>query len=328
MFVVALCLAVPALSDDTGQPDFETYLAGVKQRAVEEGISEATVDLAFTNLKPDPRVIGFDRKQPEFTQTFDEYLKARVSDYRVRRGRELMIEHAALLEKLERAYGVESHYIVAIWGLETGFGSYQGKYPIIRSLATLGHDPRRSTFFTDQLIMALRILDEEHITPDLFVGAWAGAMGQSQFMPGSFLKFAEDFDGDGRKDIWSSTADALASIANYLREAGWQPGEVWGGQGIMKSGMTLVPTASPASGCRALKHLTDRQTIQMWESQGVQFRGDLPDGDYAVVMPEAGSDGIYLAGENFRVILSYNCANKYAVSVGLLADALVSRPPS
>lgn len=306
--------------------EFVDYLEQVRAQAVAEGISESTVDEAFKNLTPDERVIGFDRKQPEFVQTFDQYLEARVSDFRQQEGKRLLQEHKALLARVTERYGVEAEFIVAFWGLETSFGRYQGKYSIIRSLATLGHDPRRATFFTSELIHALRILDQGHVKPESFVGAWAGAMGQSQFLPSSFLRFAQDFDGDGRKNIWQSEADVFASIANYLNEAGWREGAGWGGRVSLPAlDFDSLKPETYDTRCRALRHHSRKLPLAEWQALGVVSKGALPDMDYALVEPEDDSSEGYLAGGNYRAILNYNCANKYAVSVGLLADIYLSR---
>lgn len=306
---------------------FAEYLSEVRQRAISEGIRPETVDAAFEGLTPDARVIGFDRSQPEFVQTFEEYLAARVTAYRRQKGAELLRLHHDLLQRVSAHYAVEPEYIVAVWGLETNFGQYQGKYSIIRSLATLGHDPRRAAFFTAELISALRILDQGHVPAQQFVGGWAGAMGQSQFMPGSFLEYAEDFDGDGRKDIWRSEADVFASIANYLSKSGWQTGRGWGAE--VKLPATFKQDALQVgpgdTRCRALRHHSQSMPLSEWRKQAVQWSAALPEGDYALLVPEPGGLSSYLVGGNYRAILRYNCANKYAVSVGLLADDLASQ---
>lgn len=330
-FVLAVCVFgivsafAPAARADS-RPDFATWLEDIKARALERGISEETVAL-LDDIQPDDRVIGFDRRQPEFVQTFDEYLEARVTDYRIRIAREQFAEHRETLEEIGRAYGVEPQYLVAFWGLESSFGRYQGKYNILRSLATLAYDPRRSTFFTSELFSALQILDEGHIPPDEFVGGWAGAMGQNQFLPSSFLRYAQDFDGDGRKNIWSNEVDVWASIANYLRTEGWQEGAGWGTEVNLSEPVdheALRPESVPRS-CRALRHHTRKMPIAEWEKLGVEPLHSLPEGEWALVIPGEGDVSQWAVGGNFRTILHYNCANKYAVSVGLLADAIVGR---
>jgi membrane-bound lytic murein transglycosylase B len=308
---------------------FNEYLQEVTGQALSEGVSQATIDKAFKDLQQDPRVIGYDRKQPEFVQTFDEYLDARVTDFRIREARRLSIVHESLLRQVSRKYQVGPQYIVAFWGLETSFGKYQGKYSIIRSLATLGFDPRRSGFFTAELIKALQILDEGHVPLDQFVGAWAGAMGQGQFLPSSFLNYAVDFDEDGRKDVWANEADVFASIANYLQKNGWQQGAGWGARvGIdLAIDFETLREANPGSRCRALKHHTRKMSLESWRDMGLSPRQDLEKAQYALVIPGQDQGSSYLVGGNFRTILSYNCANKYAVSVGLLAD-LIANPGS
>ena len=304
--------------------EFREYLDDVRLSAIKSGISAATVDKAFDNLTPDQRVIGFDRRQPEFVQTFADYLGARVSDFRKREARRLFHEHAGLLSEIEHEYGVDAAYIVAFWGLETSFGRYQGNYQVIRSLATLGHDPRRSAFFTSELIKALQILDEQQIAPAQLLGGWAGAMGQPQFMPSSFLKYAVDQDGNSRKDIWHSEADVFASIANYSRQAGWRLGLGWGKavDRVQRDWSKLIEP-EPDPRCRALRYHTQKFSVSYWADSGFDVAGLNSELDYSLLLPEPIGRENYLVGGNFRAILSYNCANKYAVSVGVLADHIL-----
>ena len=303
---------------------FDDYLAKVRSAAILSGVASDTVEAAFRGLVRDERVIGYDRKQPEFVQTFGEYLTARVTNSRKNEGRRLFRLHQPLLDEVAGLYDVGPEYIVAFWGLETSFGRYQGKYSIIRSLATLGHDQRRAAFFTAELLKALQILDEQHVSPEAFVGAWAGAMGQSQFMPSSFLRFAVDHDGDGRKDIWSNKADVFASIANYLNKAGWKKGAGWGGPASFNTldFASLKPLEVDPS-CRALKRHSRKMSIPSWKELGVVPLVQLADQAYALISPEAGASSGYLVGGNYRAILNYNCADKYAVSVGLMSEAVL-----
>jgi membrane-bound lytic murein transglycosylase B len=325
--VVALMISQGWAADRAadGAENFDDYLAKVRAAAIGNGIASETVDVAFRRLTRDERVIGYDRKQPEFVQTFDEYLTARVTNFRKREGRKLFKLHQPLLDEIAGLYGVDPEYIVAFWGLETSFGRYQGKYSIIRSLATLGHDQRRAAFFTAELLKALQILDEQHVAPEAFVGAWAGAMGQSQFMPSSFLRFAVDHDGDGRKDIWSNKADVFASIANYLNKAGWKRGAGWGGPAAFNTVdfASLKPLNVDPS-CRALQRHSRKMSISSWKDLGVVPGVQLADQPYALVSPEAGASSGYLVGGNYRAILNYNCADKYAVSVGLMSEAIAT----
>ena len=329
--VAALTIGLGAYADEAvgGTTSFADYLAKVRLEAIGNGVAPETVDTAFLGLVRDERVIGYDRKQPEFVQTFDEYLTARVTNFRKKEGRRLYKLHQPQLEEIADLYDVDPEYIVAFWGLETSFGRYQGKYNIIRSLATLGHDQRRSAFFTAELLQALQILDERHVPPEAFVGAWAGAMGQSQFMPSSFLRFAVDHDGDGRKDIWSNEADVFASIADYLNKAGWKRGAGWGGPASFNTldFASLKPLDVDPS-CRALRHHSRKMSIASWQGLGVFPDVKLVGQPYALVSPEAGANSGYLVGGNYRAILNYNCADKYAVSVGLMSEAIAAVEPA
>jgi membrane-bound lytic murein transglycosylase B len=238
--------------------DFSAWLVELQTEAASRGFSESTV-AALSNIEPDPRVLGFDRKQPEFVQTFEQYLGKRVTSYRIDKGREYYQANKAMLERIAADYGVDAQYLVAFWGLESNFGTYQGKYSIVRSLATLAYDPRRSTFFRKELFKALQILDEGHISAEQFVGGWAGAMGQNQFMPSSFLNYAQDYDGDGRKNIWQSNEDVWASIANYLSKNRWNQGLTWGAKVLLPNtdvDFASLKRSKPPSGCRAFRHHT------------------------------------------------------------------------
>ncbi len=331
LFFLMTSIASPVLRGHSGvdekkQPDFsgfDEWLQTTAKEARAKGIRPETIEMAFRDLEPDPRVIRFDRKQPEFVQTFDQYLEARVTPGRVRQARDYYQKEQALLQEIAAGYQVDPEFLVAFWGLESSFGRYQGKYSIIRSLATLGYDPRRSTFFTKELFKALQILDEGHVAPEEFVGGWAGAMGQNQFMPSSFLNYAADFDGDGKKNIWSSRADVWASIANYLHKNGWKKGKGWGAGVTIPEDLdiaSLMPQQK-SKGCRALRHHTVKKTPGEWQALGLSPDRDLiAKQKYALLVPDKGVTSSFLVGGNFRTILSYNCANKYAVSVGLLAE--------
>ncbi len=304
---------------------FQQWLVETGKEAERRGISRRTIDLAFNGLEPDPRVITFDRRQPEFVQTFEEYLTARVTENRISTARRYYEKEQKLLLDVAARYKVDAKFLLAFWGLESSFGRYQGKYSIIRSLATLGYDPRRSKFFTNELFNALKILEEGHISPEKFLGGWAGAMGQNQFIPSSFLNFAVDFDGDGKKNIWSNRADVWASIGNYLNKNGWRKGAGWGAR--VKLPADLEPESLPRpeadKSCRALRHHTAKLPLEEWQNYGIRPSKPLSDAQsYALVIPDDGEKTSYLVGENFRTILHYNCANKYAVSIGLFADQI------
>ncbi|MFT7382909.1 MAG: membrane-bound lytic murein transglycosylase B [Urechidicola sp.] len=311
---------------------FALWLVDIREQAIAQGISAATVDAAFVGVEPDQRVLRADSRQPEFVQTFEQYLQGRVTPARAKAARVHYKENQALLERIAERYQIDAPYLIAFWALESNFGRLQGNFSIIRSLATLAHDQRRSAFFTRELMAALQVLDEGHVPLDEFVGGWAGAMGQNQFMPSSFLNFAQDFDGDGKKNIWSNTADVWASIAYYLSENKWQAGESWGMSVSIAEPVEfskLMPM-SVTPGCRALRHHTRPLSLVDWSAKGIvpaveQAADPRVSGrKYAMVVPQAGETVGYLVGKNFRTILSYNCANKYAVSIGLLADMIVA----
>ncbi len=304
-------------------PPWDDFLADVTEEAVAAGVRRDVVETAFEGLEPDTRVIGFDRKQPEFVQTMDEYLAARVTQSRINSAREHFTKHRETFDAVAARYEVDARFIVAFWGVESSFGRYQGKYSIVRSVATLAHDRRRSAFFRSELLQALKILDEGHVPLDQFVGGWAGAMGQNQFMPSSFRRYAQDFDGDGRKDIWRNRGDVWASIAFYLAEHGWESGAPWGYVTPMSPGFDFAAVARPdtVSRCRAQRSHSAPAPSATWRERGFELPADAP--ATRLVKPEPGATKAYFAAGNFETILRYNCANKYAISVGLLADAVL-----
>jgi membrane-bound lytic murein transglycosylase B len=328
--VVSPVVAAESKGPPKASKPFDQWLVDIRAQAIAQGIRAATVDAAFAGVVPDKRVLRADSRQPEFVQTFEQYLKGRVTPKRAKAARVHYREHRELLEKVAEHYQVDAQYLIAFWALESNFGRLQGNYSIIRSLATLAHNPRRSKFFTRELMAALQVLDEGHVPLSEFVGGWAGAMGQNQFMPSSFLNFAQDFDGDGKKNIWSNTADVWASIAYYLSENKWQAGKSWGIPVDIKGSVdfTELMPASVTPGCRALRHHTRPMSLADWAAKGIAPVRDLPASaqKYAMVVPQAGEAKGYLVGPNFRTILSYNCANKYAVSIGLLADMIAADP--
>jgi len=313
---------------------FSDWRMDLKVEALANGISAETFDLAFEGITPDPKVIKLDRHQPEFTQTYNEYISKRVSSARIANGRQKMTENGDILNIVSQKIGVQDRFIAGIWGMETNYGSYTGGYNVIRSLATLAYDMRRSKYFRTQLIKALVILEEGHVDPSHFKGSWAGAMGQGQFMQSSFFAYAYDFDEDGRKDIWDNKADVFASIGNYLKEHGWQSERTWGRQVILPKDVDLlwqkVKQTKKVTSCRrALKDHSRQLTMTEWQELGVRtiYGSDLPlvaDPAFvaSLVMP-AGKDGpAFLTYKNFRAILSYNCSNYYALGVSLLSDEL------
>jgi len=315
----------------------EVWLEEFKQEALGEGISWKTIDMAFEGLTLNEKVIELDRRQPEFTQTYQEYLRIRVSETRIRNGRKRMTELKKILDPAAKNIGVQKHFIAAIWGMETNYGSYTGNYNIVRSLMTLAYDTRRSAFFRKELIKALVILDEGHITPDAMIGSWAGAMGQGQFMPTSFFAYAYDMDGDGKKDIWTNEADVFGSIGNYLKRHTWHENQTWGREIKLPSDMAarqalvdLTHEPNPPRSCkRALSAHSKKYSLTQWKEMGVRNLNDsdIPQaigaGIEATLLLPGGIDGpAYLTYQNFRTILTYNCSNHYALGVSLLSDQL------
>ncbi len=317
--LAVLAALLPAAA--SAQDDFQTWLAGLRVEARNQGISEGILDAALGDLAPIPRVIELDRDQPEFTQTFWTYLGKRVSAVRIERGRAMLRQHAALLQRIQDRYGVQARFLVAFWGLETNFGDYMGSFPVVGALATLAHDPRRSDFFRAELLNALKILEGGHVTPADMKGSWAGAMGQPQFMPSTFVRHAVDDDGDGRRDIWTTLPDVFASAANYLSRSGWKQGETWGREVALPKGFDLDLTG-----------LKQRRSLAEWQRLGVRRANgaDLPqvaDMQASLILPGGHRGPAFLVYQNFRTIMVWNRSISYAIAVGHLADRLVGLGP-
>jgi membrane-bound lytic murein transglycosylase B len=337
--LMVFLIAVPAVGEEVAPaPDpagFGPWLGGVREEALGAGISGELLDRVLAAIEFNPRVIELDRRQPEFTQTFEAYMAARVTAARIARGQERSREFSDLLSAVGEQYGVEGHFIAAIWGMETNYGSHTGGMDVIGSLATLAYDGRRSAFFRKELMAALKILNEGHIDFTAMKGSWAGAMGQSQFMPSSFHAYAEDFDGDGRRDIWLNPADVFASIANYLKRHKWQSDVAWGREVILPPGFEAfeaeITEEKPPRACRrALKEHSRQLPLSSWYAMGVRGANgeELPQSKVlASLVRPAGNDGpAFLTYANYRSILSYNCSNFYALAVGHIADALLAKP--
>jgi membrane-bound lytic murein transglycosylase B len=302
--------------------DFKTWLAGFKAEARRKGISEPTLDAAFANVAPIPRVVELDRKQPEVTMTFAQYQAKVVNDARVRRGRALLAENKALLDRASARTGVPPQVIVALWGIESDFGRLTGGFNVFASLATLAYDGRRSAFFRGELMKAVQILEENHLPAERMTGSWAGAMGQCQFMPSSFLKYAADGDGDGRRDIWTNKADVFASAANYLATVGWRAGESWGWAVRTPDGFD-AKLASPEVRKNAaewarlgVRPLRDRAVPASASGAGAPL--------LQLVLPGGPGGPAYLVGENYRAIMRWNRSTYFAVAVGSLSDRIVA----
>lgn len=314
LIIFTLFVTAPTMARAAG--DWDIWLDGVKTEAHQKGISQNIIDQALSGIKPIPRVIELDRKQPEGTMTFAKYKQRVISDSRIRKGRILMKEHAAELKKASDKYGVPPQYIVALWGVETSFGENTGGFKVIPSLATLAHDGRRSKFFRTELMNALKILDEGHIKPINMKGSWAGAMGQNQFMPSSFHAYAVDGNGDGKRDIWGSLPDVFASTANYLSKSGWKEDQKWGREVKLPKGFS-----------KNMASLKIKKSLNEWKTLGVTLPNGSPiptsAGMYASVVTPGGMDGsAYLVYDNYRTIMKWNKSTYFATSVGLIADAI------
>jgi membrane-bound lytic murein transglycosylase B len=277
------------------------------------------VNAALADVAPIERVTELDRNQPEFRLDFWGYVNRVVSDVRISQGREQLALHQGLLSKVSERYGIPEEILVAAWAIESNFGRTQGSFSVIAALVTLAYDQRRAAFFRGELFHALRILDDGHVTLDDMQGSWAGAMGQLQFMPSTFVDYALDGDGDGRKDIWTSEADALESAANFM-SSGWQPGYIWGRQ-------VTVPDDFDTE----LEGLDTRRSLAEWQSLGVRtIEGDdLPVIDYtgSIVLPADELEPAFLVYQNYRMIMRWNRSHLFSISLGHLADRIAGKPP-
>ena len=314
---LALTVLASAATAQTegGAMTLDDWLTDFAPRARAAGISQATLDAALPGLTFLPVVVERDRNQNEFTKTIWDYLGTAVSDDRIRRGRDALARHGALLERVEATYGVDRHIVAAIWGLESAYGAVRGDTPTLSALATLAFEGRRAAFFEGELLAALTILDAGDTSAAAMRGSWAGAMGHTQFMPTSYLRLAVDFDGDGRRDIWEDDpADALASAARYLQDAGWVTGQPWG-----------VEVALPEGFDYTLADRRDRRMPSDWAALGIRDRqgATVPDHGLASILLPAGAGGAaFMIFDNFAAIETYNTADAYVIAVGHLADRL------
>jgi membrane-bound lytic murein transglycosylase B len=294
---------------------FDVWLAQFRAEATAEGISAATLDRALDGLQPIPEVIERDRRQPEGRLTFRDYNRRVLSPTRIERGRELMREHRALLDRVAADYGVQPRFMVALWGIESNYGSFTGEFPVIGALATLAYEGRRAAFFRKELLQALRIVEQGDVAPAQMMGSWAGAMGQSQFMPSSYLAHAVDYDHDGRRDIWTSPPDVFASIANYLAKAGWNARHTWGRRVQLSNHLE-----AEAAGLEVVKPLPEWHALGVKRSNG----DDLPVValDASLLRMDDDEGPAYLVYNNFRVLMAWNRSTYFALTVGELADLI------
>ena len=295
---------------------FDAFVASLWPEAHARGVSRSTFDAAFFGITPDPTVIEKSRNQAEFRKTIAEYLETAVSEKRIALGREKYAQYQIWLARAEAEFGVDRYIIMGVWGLETKYGTYTGDDYVIRSLATLAAAHYRGTYFRTELIKALVILQQGHVEPARMMGSWAGAMGQTQFMPSNFKPYAVDFDGDGRRDIWTSVPDAVGSTANFLKKHGWIRGESWGYEVRVPAGFEN-DAGRPAS-------------FATWAGRGV-VRADgrtMPHDGFATLLRPAGGAGpAFLVTPNFKVIRSYNNSLSYALGVALLGDRIAGARP-
>jgi lytic murein transglycosylase len=319
----------PASAQTEDAPGFQAYLQLLAAKARSEGVSEATIQRVTADLTPNPRVIALDQSQPGSgpgaPPPMAPYIAQHVDAARISRGRAIYDTTTDLGARLQGEYGVPLPVLLAIWGHETNYGSYTGDFDLARSLATLAWEGRRRDLFESEFIDLLKIVDRG-IPPSQLKGSWAGAFGNPQFLPSVYLRLARDEDGDGRADIWNSRTDTLASIANYFRDAGWRRGQPWGVAASVPAGFdaAALRTRLIAPQCPAVyaRHSAWR-TIAEWRALGVTPQAPIADSAMATLFePDGRNAQAYLLTGNYRVILEYNCSNYYAMSVGLLADAI------
>ncbi len=318
-----LAASLPALlaAPARAAPDnFQGFLAGLRAEARRVGISARTLDRALAGIQPNQKVLERDRHQPEFTMTWAQYRDLLITEDRIAAGRAAYQQNRALLSRVLDRFGVEPPPILGIWGLESSYGTGMGDFHVVEALATLAWEGRRASFFRPELIAALRILDNGDVTPARMTGSYAGAMGQPQFMPTSYLRYAVDFEGHGRRDIWTSKPDVLGSIANYLARSGWRGGEGWGQRVLLPANFDLSATGRE-----------NRRPVGEWARLGVRPIDarplTRPETPAAVVLPDGPmgpSTDAFLVYANFTAIRRYNPSDFYALVVGLLGDSLVS----
>lgn len=306
-------LATAAIADK----NFDQCKLNLAERAKNAGFSTYITDTVIGNMTPIERVISLDKKQPEFTQTFEQYIKARVSAYHVRVGKEKLAQHKTLFDNLEKKYGVPRQYLVSFWGLETVFGKHKGKISVLDSLATLACDQRRSEFFTLELLNLFTLIDNKQVAVKQLQGSWAGAMGHMQFMPTALLAYAVDGDNDGKVDVWQSEVDALTTAANYLNKIGWQHKERWGREVKLPENFAFEKVA-----------FDQYYPLDYFQKLGVKKanRSPLPqyDIDAELYLPSGHQGPAFLLYPNFNVIMRWNLSKSYALSVGFLANKLVN----
>jgi membrane-bound lytic murein transglycosylase B len=316
---MCLFLAASMLVPGVGfaKQSWSAWKGELRREAVGQGISPKLFDSIFRNMQPSKRQVRLQKTQPEKRLTYMQYRKSRISAYRIKIGRSKYKKYHKVMNQIAEQYGADPCVITATWGVETAYGGYKGNFPVIKSLASLAYDGRRTAFFRTELLHALHIVNDGHISVKDFKGEWAGGSGHAQFLPSSWRKYAVDYTGDGKKDIWNNKLDAFASIANYYHMNGWEPGEPWGVQ-------VQIPSNIPKSMINGYKV---KKPMNTWLSMGVKVaRGwQLPHENYPayLVRPHGGPE--YMVFPNFRVIMRYNNSTFYALSVSYLADKICQR---
>lgn len=299
---------------------FENWVAAFRPRALAEGVSARTFDRAFRSVRYSAEVIDRDRRQGEFTRAIWDYLDRAVSDERVANGKAALKTYRKLLSRIEATYGVDKEVVVAVWGMESAYGRAMGGYNLIEALATLAYDGRRGPFFEGQLVAALKIIEAGDVTPERMTGSWAGAMGHTQFMPTSYLSYAVDFTGDGRRDIWGEDpADALASTAAYLARFGWRKGQPWGTEVTLPPGFDVSLTGDGIT-----KSAAEWTRLGIRDAEG-RVVGDR--GPASILLPAGARGAAFMIFPNFRVIERYNAADAYVIAIGHLSDRIRGGPP-
>jgi len=316
VWCILVCLLGLMLGEANGQAaDFSEWLAGVKREALQDGVSAETIEQALKKVTPNELVLKLDRNQPEFKLSLNDYLERVLSTTKIRNGRENLQKNNVLLDKIAVRYGVQPRFLIAFWGIETDFGRVLGGLPVIESLVTLAYDPRRSAFFRAELLHALHIVDDGVVTVKSLEGSWAGAFGGLQFLPSVYRTYGQDFNHNGRVDIWQEPGDLFATGANYLAKSGWRFDQTWGRQ-------VVLPDRFDSS----LIGLETRRKISQWQALGVRRlnKADLPTRELAasIVQPDKDDGRAFMVYNNFRTVLKWNRSLYYAVAVGLLSDRL------
>ncbi|WP_133407316.1 lytic murein transglycosylase [Parashewanella tropica] len=324
--LIAFSLLFSSTSVFSQEAEFYQCLSNLKEKAIAQGITQATIKDSLDRVKPRPKVVKLDKNQPEFSATFETYFNRRVNAWRIQKGQALWKKHRKLLNQLTVKYGIPGQYILAFWGLETNYGGYKGKRPVIDSLVTLACKPRRGKFFTKELMQALKIKQKNGFSYEKMTGSWAGAMGHTQFMPSAYAKYAVDADGDGKADLWNSEIDALTSAANFLQHLGWTRAERWGREVKLPKGFDFSPIGQ--------QKVYD---LEKWKKLGVRMADGRPlvvaNMKARLYLPSGHTGPAFLAYNNFKTIMRWNNSSFYAISVGHLADRiagatqLVIQPP-